>query len=292
MLLLFAPPTPACCAACSASSPTPRWLRRRSAEIGNIVGTSYVNALADMTGLAIEPTPPQSTTDMLGAIVATVLAGVAGADDVALVLDSDLKVEGDDCTPDLPAAPDPRQRPGAPRAPGPGVVTVGEEMVRMGELAVSRAPGRHARLARPGLLHRPRPAGRALGRRRARPRGAARLGRSHRPGRAKFADIAVPTLVAELERLGAARLRLKAVLVGGASMFALSSGGLDVGPRNESAVRDALKGLRIPIAATETGGDRGRTIRVSVAGCRVTSREAGGVEDELFSAGAPLRWAA
>jgi chemotaxis protein CheC len=67
-------------------------------EIGNIVGTAYINALAQMTGLAIEPSPPQSTTDMLGAIVASVLAGVAGAEDVALVLDSDLDVEGEDCS--------------------------------------------------------------------------------------------------------------------------------------------------------------------------------------------------
>jgi chemotaxis protein CheC len=67
-------------------------------EIGNIVGTSYINALAQMTGLEIEPSPPQAATDMLGAIVATVLAGVAGAEDVALVLDSDLEVEGEDCS--------------------------------------------------------------------------------------------------------------------------------------------------------------------------------------------------
>jgi chemotaxis protein CheC len=67
-------------------------------EIGNIVGTSYINALAQMTGLAIEPSPPQAATDMLGAIVASVLAGVAGAEDVALVLDSDLEVEGEDCS--------------------------------------------------------------------------------------------------------------------------------------------------------------------------------------------------
>jgi chemotaxis protein CheC len=67
-------------------------------EIGNIVGTSYINALAQMTGLEIEPSPPQSATDMLGAIVASVLAGVAGAEDVALILDSDLKVEGEDCS--------------------------------------------------------------------------------------------------------------------------------------------------------------------------------------------------
>jgi chemotaxis protein CheC len=38
-------------------------------EVGNIVGSSYINALAEMTGIAIEPTPPATATDMLGAIV-------------------------------------------------------------------------------------------------------------------------------------------------------------------------------------------------------------------------------
>ena len=66
-------------------------------EIGNIVGASYINALGAMTGLEMEPEPPQSATDMLGAIVASVLAGRASGDDIALVLDSDLKVEGEDC---------------------------------------------------------------------------------------------------------------------------------------------------------------------------------------------------
>jgi chemotaxis protein CheC len=66
-------------------------------EIGNIVGASYINALSAMTGLNLEPEPPQSATDMLGAIVATVLAGRAAGDDIALVLDSALEVEGEDC---------------------------------------------------------------------------------------------------------------------------------------------------------------------------------------------------
>jgi chemotaxis protein CheC len=51
-----------------------------------------------MTGLEMEPEPPQSATDMLGAIVASVLAGRAASDDIALVLDSDLVVEGEDCS--------------------------------------------------------------------------------------------------------------------------------------------------------------------------------------------------
>jgi chemotaxis protein CheC len=75
-------------------------------EIGNIVGTSYINALAAMTGMAIEPTPPATATDMLGAIVETVLAGHAHAGDIALVLDSDLVVEGDDCSISFLLVPD------------------------------------------------------------------------------------------------------------------------------------------------------------------------------------------
>jgi chemotaxis protein CheC len=67
-------------------------------EIGNIVGTSYINALAAMTGMDIEPTPPTTATDMLGALVASVLAGQAHAGDTALMLDSNLVVEGEDCS--------------------------------------------------------------------------------------------------------------------------------------------------------------------------------------------------
>ena len=67
-------------------------------EVGNIVGSSYINALAEMTGIEIEPTPPATATDMLGAIVQTVLAGQAHAGDIALMLDTALVVEGSDCS--------------------------------------------------------------------------------------------------------------------------------------------------------------------------------------------------
>jgi chemotaxis protein CheC len=75
-------------------------------EIGNIVGTSYINALAGMTGMDIEPTPPATATDMLGALVATVLAGQAHAGDIALMLDSNLVVEGEDCSVSFLLVPD------------------------------------------------------------------------------------------------------------------------------------------------------------------------------------------
>jgi chemotaxis protein CheC len=66
-------------------------------EIGNILGTSYLNAIASMTGLNLMPTPPFVATDLLAAIVASVLAQSAGESDIALVLDSDLTLADTAC---------------------------------------------------------------------------------------------------------------------------------------------------------------------------------------------------
>ena len=75
-------------------------------EVGNIVGASYINALGSMTGMELEPTPPGTATDMLGAIVASVLAGAALTGDIALLLDSNLVVEGEDCSISFLLVPD------------------------------------------------------------------------------------------------------------------------------------------------------------------------------------------
>ena len=102
----------------------------------------------------------------------------------------------------------------------------------------------------------------------------------------KFADVAVGELIEQVVAAGGRRPLLDAVLVGGASMFSVSSASLEVGQRNEAAVRDQLSAARIPIIATETGGERGRTIRVHVGSRRVTVREAGGVDKVLVTGGA------
>jgi len=68
------------------------------AEVGNILGSSYVNAVVSMTGLQIEPKPPETASDMLGAIVSSVIAVGANQSDVALLLDSDLIIEGTECS--------------------------------------------------------------------------------------------------------------------------------------------------------------------------------------------------
>jgi chemotaxis protein CheD len=99
----------------------------------------------------------------------------------------------------------------------------------------------------------------------------------------KFADLAVPELVKQTTTLGTSRSALKAVLVGGAQMFSLgSSGAMDIGVRNDAAVRAALAKERIPVFAAEVGGSKGRTIRV-IPGGAVLSKEAGGAEKELMS---------
>ena len=58
-------------------------------EIGNILGASYLQALGSMTGLELLPCPPQVLTDLLGAIVASVLAQTVGDCEMAFVLDSE-----------------------------------------------------------------------------------------------------------------------------------------------------------------------------------------------------------
>jgi len=163
-------------------------------------------------------------------------------------------------------------------------MNVSETMVRMGELAASSASG-HV-LVSLGLGSC---IGLALLDRRLGIAGLAHVVLPQAPDQSqenprKFADFAVPALIFELETLGARKARLEAVLVGGAAMFAISSASLDVGQRNETAVLALLEGLRIPVLAKATGGNRGRTIRVDVATTAVTVREAGGKNTELLAA--------
>ena len=105
----------------------------------------------------------------------------------------------------------------------------------------------------------------------------------------KFADLAVPALIDRVVRAGASPRRLEAVLAGGARMFEL--GELDIGARNEEAVRAGLAASGVSIRAAETGGSRGRTMRVEVGNCTVTVKQAGGDPTTLLdgSAGAARR---
>jgi chemotaxis protein CheC len=67
-------------------------------EVGNILGTNYINALAQMVGMEMEPQPPQVVEDMLASILSTVLIGRGDDVEEALILDSNLLVEEEECT--------------------------------------------------------------------------------------------------------------------------------------------------------------------------------------------------
>lgn len=67
-------------------------------EVGNILGTNYINALGQMVAMELEPAPPQVVQDMLAAILQTVLLGRGEDVDAALILDSEIIVEDEQCS--------------------------------------------------------------------------------------------------------------------------------------------------------------------------------------------------
>ena len=79
---------------------------------------------------------------------------------------------------------------------------------------------------------------------------------------AKFADTGIDELIRRLVALGASKEALVAKIAGGAQMFAFNSNNdmLRVGDRNVEATTNKLISLNIPIIASDTGLNYGRTI--------------------------------
>jgi chemotaxis protein CheC len=98
VLLLF--PDPDARALCGIYGLEPSTPDGRSmlGEVGNILGTNYINVLAQMVGMVMEPAPPQVVEDMLGAILSSVLLGRGEDVEEALILDSNLMVEDEQCS--------------------------------------------------------------------------------------------------------------------------------------------------------------------------------------------------
>jgi chemotaxis protein CheD len=66
-------------------------------------------------------------------------------------------------------------------------------------------------------------------------------------------------------------------------MFEL--GEMDIGARNAAAVKAGLARAGLRVRAAETGGSRGRTLRLTVGDFEVTVKEAGGEPVTLFDGG-------
>jgi chemotaxis protein CheD len=84
----------------------------------------------------------------------------------------------------------------------------------------------------------------------------------------KFADTAIPAVIDEMIKKGASKTRMKAKIAGGAQMFALPGTPTDflsVGSRNVKETTSMLAKYGIPLVASDTGGNKGRTVEFSTA---------------------------
>ncbi len=97
-------------------------------------------------------------------------------------------------------------------------------------------------------------------------------GRDGAPG--KFADTAVPQMLAALREQGLPAYGLTAKLAGGANMFN-GSGPLQIGDANAQAVVVALKKAGIPVAGEDVGGTRGRRVEFDCSSGAMTIQSAG-----------------
>lgn len=94
--------------------------------------------------------------------------------------------------------------------------------------------------------------------------------------RTKFADSGIAELVDALVKAGASRIRMKAKMAGGASMFITKNASSihEIGKRNIQSGRDTLKRLGIELVAHDTGGNKGRTIIFDISTGQLTIKTA------------------
>lgn len=105
-------------------------------------------------------------------------------------------------------------------------------------------------------------------------------GSTDQPGR--FADTAIPAMIADLERcLGrSVRGRLTAKVVGGASMFQTGAAA-NIGRMNHDAVEQILASLQIRVVARDVGGETGRNMVLNTVSGMVSVRVPGGPDYQI-----------
>ncbi len=112
------------------------------------------------------------------------------------------------------------------------------------------------------------------------------LPKSHGKSRdkgARYADVAVPLLFKKLQECGAVDSRLVINLVGGAQMSLAPGMGtaFKIGEDNVAAVRAALAAAGLKPKSVETGGHRGRTMRLLIESGKAMVASAGEESREL-----------
>lgn len=105
-------------------------------------------------------------------------------------------------------------------------------------------------------------------------------GTAETPGR--FADTAIPAMIDELcrRRGSAVTSTLVARLAGGARMFE-TQGGIAIGDSNHAAVVQVLEKFRVPILASDIGGEQGRNITFDTRTGKLFVKKTGGRHYEV-----------
>jgi chemotaxis protein CheD len=94
------------------------------------------------------------------------------------------------------------------------------------------------------------------------------------PRAGRYATTAITAMIDESLRRGARRAALLAKVTGGSRMFIFESAAArpSIGEKNVEAALRVLKEERVPVVATDTGGESGRTVTADLADGSLTIR--------------------
>lgn len=99
----------------------------------------------------------------------------------------------------------------------------------------------------------------------------------------RYANVAVPFLLEQMIKKGGVRERLTVKIAGGAQMT-IAAGLKDsfrTGEKNLAEIKEALQKVQLPIAAADTGGNMGRTVRMYIDSGKVAVKTIGGNIKEI-----------
>ncbi len=76
----------------------------------------------------------------------------------------------------------------------------------------------------------------------------------------KYGNISIPRLIESMESIGCDRSNMEAKIFGGGNVIDVSSEEMMVGRKNVLIAKEILRDYRIPIKASDIGGEKGRRI--------------------------------
>jgi chemotaxis protein CheD len=97
-----------------------------------------------------------------------------------------------------------------------------------------------------------------------------------------FADTAIPMFFQQAYRLGAEKSRLRVIVAGGAQVLQAGSS-MEIGKRNQLAMRRIFWKSGVLLDAEDVGGSDIRTLRLEIGTGRLMMRRNGRQEEELCS---------